>query len=72
MTIDNNDNAAKSPVRVGTIVWGFILVAVAAFFFAGAQFDLAGFNPAVVATWSVLGVGALAVIGGVVGALFRR
>ena len=71
MAIDN-DNAGKSPVRVGTIVWGFILVAVAAFFFAGAQLDLAGFNPAVVATWSVLGVGALAVIGGLLGALVRR
>ncbi|GAB3039221.1 hypothetical protein GCM10027052_19060 [Parafrigoribacterium mesophilum] len=71
MTIDDN-NGSGSPVRVGTIIWGFILVAIAAFFFAGTQFDLAGFNPAVVATWSVLGLGALAVIGGVAGALFRR
>lgn len=71
MAIDNNNNAG-SPVRVGTIVWGFILVGIAALFFAWAQFDLAGFNPAIVATWAVLGVGALAVIGGVVGALARR
>ena len=72
MAIDNNNNATSSPVRVGTIVWGFILVGIAALFFAWAQFDLAGFNPAIVATWAVLGVGALAVIGGVVGALVRR
>ncbi|MEO6504852.1 MAG: hypothetical protein ABIW36_08830 [Terrimesophilobacter sp.] len=69
MTIDNNNTT--SPVRVGTIVWGFILVGIAALFFIGAQFDLAGFNPAVVATWAVLLVGVLAVIGGVVAALFR-
>jgi len=68
----NDNNATQSSVRVGTIVWGFILIGVAALFFAGTQFDLAGFNPAVVATWAVLGVGALAVIGGVLGALFRR
>jgi hypothetical protein len=68
----NDNNPTQSPVRVGTIVWGFILLGVAALFFAGIQFDLAGVNPAVVATWAVLGVGALAVIGGVLGALFRR
>lgn len=71
MAIDNN-NDAGSPVRVGTIVWGFIIVGIAALFFAWAQFDLAGFNPAIVATWAILGLGALAVVGGVVGALFRR
>jgi hypothetical protein len=73
MTMNNdNANTTSSPVRVGTIVWGIFLVGVAALFFAGAQFDLAGFNPAVVATWAVLGLGALAVIGGLVGALVRR
>jgi hypothetical protein len=71
MDIDNNDTT-NSPVRVGTIIWGFILVAIAALFFTWTQFDLAGFDPAIVATWSVLGIGALAVIGGVVGALSRR
>jgi hypothetical protein len=71
MAIDNNNDAGL-PVRVGTIVWGFIIVGIAALFFAWAQFDLAGFNPAIVATWAILGLGTLAVIGGVVGALFRR
>jgi hypothetical protein len=71
MAIDNNNNSS-SPVRVGTIVWGFILVGIAALFFAWAQFDLAGFNPAVVVTWSVLCLGALAVIGGLIGAVTRR
>ena len=42
---------------------------IAALFFAGAQFDLARFNPAILATWVVLGIGALAVMGGLAGAL---
>ena len=71
MTIDD-DKALASSVRVGTIVWGFILVGIAVLFFAAAQFDLARFNPAIVATWAVLGIGALAVIGGLAGAMFRR
>jgi hypothetical protein len=60
------------PVRVGTVVWGFIIIGLAAMFFTFAQFDLSRFNPAIVLTWVILGVGALAVVGGIVGALLRR
>jgi hypothetical protein len=64
--------ASARPVRVGTVVWGLILIGLAAMFFVFAQFDLSGFNPAIILTWVVLGVGALAVVGGIVGALMRR
>jgi hypothetical protein len=60
------------PVRVGTVVWGFILLGLAAMFFVFAQFDLSGSNAAIILTWVILGVGALAVVGGIVGALVRR
>ena len=71
MSIDN-DKAASSPARVGTIVWGFILVGIAALFFASAQFELDRLNPAILATWVVLSIGALALMGGLAGALLRR
>jgi hypothetical protein len=64
--------ASARPVRVGTVVWGFILIGLAAMFFTFAQVDLSRFNPAIVLTWVILGVGALAVVGGIVGALLRR
>jgi hypothetical protein len=60
------------PVRTGTVVWGFILIGIAALFFAGTQIDLGGLDPAVVAVWVVLGIGVLAVIGGLIGMLVRR
>jgi hypothetical protein len=64
--------ASTRPVRVGTVVWGFILLGLAAMFFTFAQVDLSRFNPAIVLTWVILGIGALAVVGGIVGALLRR
>jgi hypothetical protein len=64
--------ASARPVRVGTVVWGFILLGLATMFFVFAQINLSRFNPAIVLTWVILGVGALAVVGGIVGALLRR
>jgi hypothetical protein len=64
--------ASARPVRVGTVVWGFMLLGLAAMFIVFAQIDLSRFNPAIVLTWVILGIGALAVVGGVVGALMRR
>jgi amino acid transporter len=75
---DTTDNigtpvsTSARPVRVGTVVWGFTLLGLAAMFFVFAQFDLSGSNAAVILTWVILGVGALAVVGGIVGALVRR
>ncbi len=72
--MSNLTNEDRSPrtVRVTTVVWGFILMAVAAWFFTFAQVDLSGVAPGVLLAWVVLGIGALAVVGGLVGALFRR
>jgi hypothetical protein len=64
--------ANARPVRVGTVVWGFILLGLAAMFFVFAQIDLTRFNPAIILTWIILGIGALAVVGGIVGAVVRR
>ena len=64
--------ASARPVRVSTVVWGFILLGLAAMFFVFAQLDLSRFNPAIILTWVILGIGALAVVGGIAGALLRR
>ena len=77
MTDSNNVPVSDSTtdrreVRVGTVVWGFIIIGVAVLFFLGSQWDLGRFNPALVTAWTVLGIGTLAVIGGLVAALFRR
>ena len=59
-------------VRVATAVWGFILIGIAAASFTFAQFDLSGVNPGVIIAWVVVCVGALSIVGGLIGALFRR
>jgi hypothetical protein len=64
--------ASARPVRVSTVVWGFILLGLAAMFFVFAQLDLSRFNPAIILTWVILGIGTLAVVGGIAGALLRR
>jgi hypothetical protein len=59
-------------VRVGTVIWGFILLGIAALFFAMARLDLSEVSPGVIAAWVVIGIGALAVVGGLIGAIVRR
>ena len=66
------ENESPRTVRAPTVVWGFILIGIAAVFFTFTQFDLSGVGPGVVIAWVVLGIGALAIVGGLVGALFRR
>jgi hypothetical protein len=63
---------AARRVRAGTIVWGFLLFAIAALFFVGAQLDLSKYDGVVITTWVVLVVGALALLGGILGALLHR
>jgi hypothetical protein len=65
-------NDRSSSVRVGTIVWGFLLIGLAAWFFLVAQVDLSRFDPGIIAAWAVLGIGALALVGGLLGAVLRR
>ena len=59
-------------VQVPTVVWGFILVAIAVWSGAFSQVDLGDVSAGVVITWLVLGIGSLAILGGLVGVLFRR
>lgn len=66
------EDQSPRTVRVATVVWGFILIGIAAAFFAFAQFDLSGVGPGVIIAWIVLGIGALAIVGGLLGALFRH
>lgn len=59
-------------VRISTVIWGFILLSIAALFFTIAQFDLTRVNPGIVAAWVVIGIGSLAIVGGLIGAAVRR
>lgn len=68
----NTEDESPRTVRGATVAWGFILMAIAAWFFTFAQVDLSGVAPGVLIAWVVLGIGSLAIIGGLVGALFRR
>jgi hypothetical protein len=70
-TTNDNSRTTDRPVRLGTVVWGFLLIGLAALFFAIARFDFSAFQPGVVAAWAVLGIGALALVGGVLGAILR-
>lgn len=58
--------------RTGTVVWGFIIMGIAALVFATTQWDLSVYHPAVIAAWTVVGFGALAIVGGLIAAIFRK
>lgn len=58
--------------RTGTVVWGFIILGVAALAFTATQWDLSAYHPGVITAWVAVGLGALAIVGGLVAALFRR
>lgn len=64
--------ADARPVRAGTVIWGVIMVAIAAMFFATAQADLDEVSGWVILAWGVLALGAVLVVGGVIAALTRR
>jgi hypothetical protein len=63
--------ADARPVRAGTVIWGVIMVAVAAMFFATAQLNLNQVSGWVILAWGVLALGAVLVIGGVIAAVTR-
>lgn len=69
---NTSEKDAPRAVQVPTVVWGFILIAIAVWCFAFSQVDLGDVSPGVVITWIVLGIGSLAIVGGLVGVLFRR
>lgn len=64
--------ADARPVRAGTVVWGVIMVAIAAMFFATAQLDLDQVSGWAILAWGVLALGAVLVVGGVIAAATRR
>jgi hypothetical protein len=56
--------------RVGTIVWGAILIVAAAFAFLVSAVGLGPLSPAIL-LWSIIGFGGLLVIAAVVAAIVR-
>jgi hypothetical protein len=56
--------------RIGTIVWGSILVVVAFVAIFASQVDLGDATPAAI-VWSVVGFGAILVVAGIVAAIVR-
>lgn len=75
---DNNNPADAGTTlenrgaRTGTVVWGLIIMGVAALAFTATQWDLSVYHPAVITAWTVVGIGALAIVGGLLAAIFRR
>jgi hypothetical protein len=65
-------SADARPVRPGTVIWGVIMVAIAAMFFATAQLDLDEVSGWVILAWGILALGAVLVVGGLIAALTRR
>ena len=57
--------------RIHTVVWGVLLVGIAALFLVGTLVDLSLFNPAVVVAVAVASLGTLLVLGGAAAALIR-
>lgn len=56
--------------RIGTIVWGCILLVVAAIAIAASQVDFGDLAPTVV-VWSIIGFGGVLVVAGIVTAIVR-
>ena len=61
---------ARTPVRVGTIVWGTLLLALAALSATITLVDPIDYSP-LFFMWVVVGFGALLVIGGIAGAIAK-
>jgi hypothetical protein len=60
----------RTPVRVGTIVWGTLLLALAALSATFTLVDPLDYSP-LFFIWVVVGFGALLLIGGIAGAIAR-
>ena len=70
----SNPSEKEEPrtVQVATVVWGLILIGISAGALTFTQVAVSGVAPGVVVAWAVLAIGVLAIVGGLVGALFRR
>jgi type VI protein secretion system component VasF len=62
--------AQRRPVRVGTIVWGGILLIIAGLTLAATFLNLTQNGPSLW-VWGAIGVGVLLVLAGIVGAIVR-
>lgn len=63
---------ARGAARAGTIIWGVILLVVAALYAADIVFNLDVVHGWMVVVWGALGLGALLVVGGLIAAATRR
>ena len=70
----SNPSEKEEPrtVQVATVVWGLILIANSPGAFTLTPVDMSGGAPGVVVAWALHAIGVLAIVGGLVGALFRR
>lgn len=66
------DNDQPRPVRIATVIWGFILLSIAALFFAITQIKVTNVNLGIIGAWVVIGIGSLAIVGGLIGTAMRR
>ncbi|WP_166876108.1 MULTISPECIES: hypothetical protein [unclassified Salinibacterium] len=57
--------------RVSTIVWGCFILAVAAAFLVGSLADLSALNPTVLVVGAIGGIGAVLVLGGILGLILK-
>jgi hypothetical protein len=71
-TTETTTPAAVEPLRprVGTIVWGALLLLVAAITIGASQLDLGEATPEAI-VWGVVAVGGLLVLGGIATAIVR-
>jgi predicted phage tail protein len=65
-----DSHAGRTPVRVGTIVWGAVLLALAALSITITLFDPIEYSATFV-LWVVVGFGSLLILGGIAGAIAR-
>ena len=71
---DSTSTGAEEPrpVRIATVIWGFILLSIGALFFAATQIDLTNANLGIISAWAVIGIGSLSIVGGLIGTAMRR
>jgi hypothetical protein len=62
--------AAPLKPRVGTILWGFILLIVGTIAVLASRLDLGDFGPEVF-VWSIVGLGAILVVAAIIAAVAR-
>jgi hypothetical protein len=57
--------------RIHTIIWGALLLGIAALFLVGSLVDLSGLNPALIVVIAGVGLGTLLVLAAILGTVLR-